>query len=388
MNKSVVALLNGETIQSLSMAAQLKKSGYEVGVICDSMQSYGFNNKHADWKIVAPSIHEDQENFHKFFVDFLKYKQVNVVIPMNDFSAEYLSMNKNELRDLTNFLIPDYDVFLDGYDKNRLMRVCEVNHFPHPKTIDLSTTSIEEAAGKMVFPALIKPNITTGGRGFAKVNNGEDLKQKYPLIYQEYGHCHLQEFVPAGGRQFKVELFIDENGSLINSTVLHKVRFYPENGGSSCCSISVDEPNLVKICADVLKAIRWIGFADFDLIEDPRSGEFKIMEINPRVPACVRLSLVSGIDFATLIADATLQKGLKHYTYAPGKILRYMALDSLWFAYSNRRFKTNPSWFKFFGKNIYWQECGGGLKAMIKGSLAGLSKQLSPQFRESKAGLR
>lgn len=112
------------------------------------------------------------------------------------------------------------------------------------------------------------------------------------------------------------------------------------------------------------------------------------MEINPRVPACIRLSLVSGIDFATMIADATLGKPLQKYEYFPGKVLRYMALDALWFAYSTNRFSTSPAWLKLFGKNIYWQECGGGLKAMLTGSLSGLKKQLNPKFREAKAGLR
>ena len=307
---------------------------------------------------------------------------------MNDFSAEYLSGHKDELLQHVKFIIPDYDVFIRGYDKNRLMAVCREHNFPHPLTFDLSEESLKEAAEGMNYPALIKPNITTGGRGFAKVENPAELYEKYPKVFEQYGDCHLQEFIPAGGQQYKVEIFMDADGTVINSTVMNKLRFYPENGGSSCCSVSILRDDLVEICSSVLKEIGWEGFADFDLIEDPRTGQIKIMEINPRVPACVRLSLVSGVNFASMIADASLGKKLSTYKYLPGKTLRYMALDALWFIYSGRRFSTSPSWFKFFGSDTYWQEAGGGLAAMFIGSFSGLIKQLNPSFRKAKAGLR
>lgn len=387
IERKTVILLNGETIQALAVAKALKENGYYVVSICDSKDSYGYYSKYADEKILAPSIHDNPNEFHKFFINLLNHKDADVLIPMNDYSAEYLSKNKQELSHFAHFIIPDYQIFITGYDKNRLMKVCQREGFPHPITMDLSLENYVELASKMVYPALIKPNITTGGRGFARVTNSTELIDKYPKIQAEYGDCHIQEFIPSGGEQFKVELFM-KDGKSLNATVMHKIRFYPENGGSSCCSVSILRDDLVNMCERVLKTINWEGFADFDLIEDPRSGEVKIMEINPRVPACIRLSIVSGVDFGTMIADASLGNPVQNYKYSIGKTLRYMALDALWFAYSQKRFSTSPKWLKLFGRNVYWQEAGGGIKALIKGSLAGIKKQLNPKFREAKAGLR
>ena len=58
---------------------------------------------------------------------------------MNDYSAKYLSEYKEELKELVHFSIPDKTVFMNGYDKNKLMKICSDYNFPHPKTIDLST---------------------------------------------------------------------------------------------------------------------------------------------------------------------------------------------------------------------------------------------------------
>ena len=86
---------------------------------------------------------------------------------MNDYSASYLSKHKDVLSEKVRFVIPDWNTFITAYDKNRLMEVCHDGGFPHPATIDLSKMKADEACVHMRFPALIKPNITTGGRGFA-----------------------------------------------------------------------------------------------------------------------------------------------------------------------------------------------------------------------------
>jgi predicted ATP-grasp superfamily ATP-dependent carboligase len=185
-----------------------------------------------------------------------------------------------------------------------------------------------------------------------------------------------------------VEIFIWE-GKVINSTAIYKMRFYPEKGGSSCFNQAVERDDLVELCADVLKEIKWEGFADFDLIEDPRDKVIKLMEINPRIPACIKVSFKSGVDFAENIVNASLGLPVEKYTFKPGAYLRYFGLDLLWFIKSDQRFKTKPSWFKaFLSSRHYYQD--GSLtdpKPFIFGTLGGLLKQLNPQFRASKKGM-
>ncbi len=387
MDGRIIVLLNGETVQALAMGKWLKKAGYRVWAVCDDKVSYGYNSPYAERKIIAPPVHEAEDDFHEFFLGFINKNHIDGVIPMNDYSASYLSKHKDVLSEKVRFVIPDWNTFITAYDKNRLMEVCHDGGFPHPATIDLSKMKADEACVHMRFPALIKPNITTGGRGFALVQDATELKAKLPSIQKAYGDCHLQEFIPAGRRQFKVSLFMDKEHRVVNTTVFHKVRFYPENGGSSCCSVSVVRPDLQRVCTAVLEKIGWYGFADFDMIEDPRDGIVKIMEINPRVPACVKLSLVSGVNFAANIADTTIGKKPEKYNYSTGQVLRYSALDALWFLYSRQRFKTKPGWFNFFGRKVHYQDYGG-IRAFMVGNFAGFIKQLSPSFRKAKAGLR
>ena len=72
-----------------------------------------------------------------------------------------------------------------------------------------------------------------GAHGFFIIKNKDDLEQKYAKEQQQFGEMLIQEYIPAGGRQFQVEIVIDEKGEIANAIVLDKLRWYPLNGGSS-----------------------------------------------------------------------------------------------------------------------------------------------------------
>ena len=383
-----VALLDGQTIQALPVARSLKRLGYRTALLCDTKRSYGYRTRYADERILSPSTEKAPAEFHAFFLGLVRKERFDALIPLNDYSARYLSLHAGELRPHAAFVIPPYDVFMNGYDKARLMRTCRENGLPHPRSFDLSAAAIGEAAAAVGFPALIKPNLTTGARGFEIVRGTAELEERLPRAIEAYGPCHLQELIPPGGRQFKAELFVS-GGTTINATVIHKLRFYPAQGGSSCFNQTVRNDAVVELCSAVLKAIGWVGFADFDLIEDPRDGTIKVMEINPRLPACVKASVSAGVDFVENIMEATLGRPLTEFPYRPGGYLRYLGLDLLWLLQSKDRFRSRPSWFgAWLRRDHHLQD--GSLDdpwPFITGTLGGLLKQLSPGFRAAKRGM-
>lgn len=386
-----VLILDGGAAHAMAIAECLKKSGYFVAVICDDKNEYGYHTKFADKRYLGVDSHKKE--YAEFMLQFLKEHKFDVLIPTSDSSAEFMSFYKEELEKLTGVLMPNRTIFEKGYDKNNLMTICRENGFPHPFTVDLkgkeSNESIECALKDFPYPGLLKPNLTSGGRGMTLVNSLKELLEVYPAIHEQYGECHLQQFIKEGGRQIKVQIMTDKNGDMAYSSVIWKQRYYPVNGGSSCCNVTIDNPNIAFVCGKVLKKIGWIGFADFDLIEDPQTKQLLIMEINPRIPACVRSAFKSGMDYATMIADMTLGKPLRKYKYESGKHLRHLGFDVLWFLKSPNRFKCTPSWFKFFGKELYYQDwiCGD-FPAFFWGSWGNFKKQMNPEFRKSKSGVK
>ena len=184
----------------------------------------------------------------------------------------------------------------------------------------------------------------------------------------------MQEFIQPGGKQIKVQLFVNESSELLYSSVLHKQRYYPENGGSSSCNETIINEDVVAICSEVLKKIEWKGFADFDLIEDPKDGVLKIMEINPRVPACVKSAIKSGVDYGKIYVDYALGKELKLSSSKAGYKLRHIGFEVLWF--------------RFFVKNLFFQDFAwNDPLPFFYGTIENIKQMLNPKFRKQKGGI-
>ena len=377
--------MEANSIQAQPIAKLLKGQGWYTIGLCEEKYSYGYFSRYFDEKRLTCSCAKNAEEYLNLLCEILRETKVDVIIPMSDDSAVFIAKHQDCLRKLTSFSVPDLDVFMLGYDKNLLMTACKNLGVDHPKTVDLSK---ERDFTGLRYPAIIKPNITTGGRGMKIVKDEQELTNSVDAIISQYGPSHVQEFVPSGGRQLKVQLLVDKCQQLLCSSVMWKKRMYPVNGGSSCCNVTIVDDALVESCYKVLKHIGWRGFADFDIIEDPRDGTLKIMEINPRIPACIKSSIKAGVNWAEAIVCEALNMPVASMKYRQGIVLRYLGFDILWFVKSKERFKAEPNWFGFFGKNVCYEDldCSDVL-SFIMGTWGNIKKLANPQFRAAKSGM-
>lgn len=347
-------LLLGCGTQGLAMVKDLKQTGHSVFLIGEK-HNYADDSKYVDKKLYCDDAPSSSEYLNTV-KSYIEQNHIDVIIPLGDVVAEFLSKNKNELQNITRFLMPEYHDYVRATDKNLLMALCKEKNYPHPFTINTVSDIGSIDRQTIPFPLLIKPNITCGARGMTLVHSYEELCEKLPLIQAEYGDCHLQQYVKQGGAQVEVQLFVDENKQLVNSSVIYKYRWYPEKGGSSSCAKSVRNEKIVDTLYHLLIDLNWVGFADFDTIEDPNTGELLIMELNPRVPACVKCAIEAGIHWGEIITNGYLNQPQKQYDYKEGEFLRHLGFEILWFLKSPNRFRTKPSWFKLFGKHIHYQD--------------------------------
>ena len=154
------------------------------------------------------------------------------------------------------------------------MDLCKVNFIPHPRTQLLTSSYLQEAAGAIGFPALIKPNISVGARGITMVCSLSDLQDKYDGIFRKYGECTLHEYIDTSGAPYyNVMMYRDEKGNIINTAIIEIIRYYPIKGGSSSFCRTIESKELSEICKKTLEVLNWIGFADFDFLQT-KDGDF------------------------------------------------------------------------------------------------------------------
>ena len=384
-----ILLLDGEGVQVVCMARELNKLGHQLTAFCAQKISSGYATKYLHHKYISPNVHSEAAAFKAYFYAHLNEHQYDLIIPMGDESAYFLSREKETVEQKYHTLcaVETYSTFELANDKQKLMEVCEKYDIVHPKTRALGD-NLKATAEYVGFPSMIKPNLSAGAKGITKVESLTELQEKFPPITKEFGECALQQYVEQPDYYYNVMLFRTREGQTAAWTIIKIRRYFPLKGGTSCYSETVEHPFLLEQCERCLDKLNWHGFADFDVLEDKNTGELKIIEINPRVPSSLQASFAAGVNFAKIFIDEYLGNGAEIFDasqYKCNQQVRWFGLDVMWFLMSPNRFSFKPNWFKFWGKNVSYHD--GSWRdplPMITGSLQGIVKYLDPNFRKAK----
>jgi predicted ATP-grasp superfamily ATP-dependent carboligase len=348
-NKKIrVLLLEGFARQSMAMMEALHRNGYHVTTYNGRKTDLGYLSRYPDKKILAFWDRSNEAKSADALLEILKADHYDVTIPLTDFSATLLSRRKADFGQYTHPAVNDWPVFIQAADKQNTMNACMDNGIPCPVTLRDAHSVDEVLASGLPYPFIVKPRVGYGSIGFHVIHDRQELEKHLPACLEQFGPMLIQEYIPQTDKQYKCEVFIDGKGDVKSAHVFDKTRWYPIDGGSTCCSTSVQRPDIVESSVRLLQAIGWRGYGDVDLIQDPRDHVAKVMEINPRITASVKLCIYSGVDFARqIVEDAIGREVTPFMSYETGVCLRYMHTDLLWFLESPDRFRARPSWFSW-----------------------------------------
>jgi predicted ATP-grasp superfamily ATP-dependent carboligase len=356
MNEKLNILLLDQGRQALPFLKSFSTSGHKTTIVCNTRLSEGFFSRYPSKRLLWPSHMKEGPAFEKKLLDYLRENKVDVVISVGDASSEILSKNKEEITKYTRITSPDYSTFIQAADKLKLMQYCMGKGLPCPKTYTLNEETLKNLTGLLEFPVMVKPVRGVGAIGVERFDNHEDLLARYPSMKELHGDLIIQEFIaPDGSMQYQAEAFLDEQGEMKVCMVILKPRFFPVKGGTSTANVTIDHPEITETTRLLLEGLRWKGAADVDYIFDPRDNTAKILEINPRVTAGIKIGFAAGIDYADLHLKLAFGEEIPRISsYKLGVYCRNFFLETLWYLLSDREMKkkTTPPFFTVFRKNM------------------------------------
>ena len=343
-NKRIL-LIDGGSRQVLPMIKGFHDLGCIVCVYCSSKLDVGYVYKYTDCKYLGKFDLDDKLGTYADILKLVVQNKFDLIIPMNDFAAGILSEHKIELSKYTKVYVNDWDIYKKAADKLTTMSVCMENDIPAPKTAIISSVT-EFDDTNWSYPIVIKPRSSYGANGFSTVNNRNELIANFELTEKKFGPALVQEYIEQKDKQYQVEMMMDKHGECKAILIMDKTRWYPINGGSSTMNVTIHDEGIKKACIDLLKALKWRGYASLDLIRDPKDGVAKILEINPRINGTAKICFFAGVNLSIMILQDAFDDEMTNYMqYEDDLRLRYFHMDLLWFIKSPLRFKANPSWF-------------------------------------------
>lgn len=356
MSNRLNILLLDQGRQSLPFLKSFAKAGHRTTLVCNTRLSEGYFSRYPSKRLLWPSYVTNRPAFEKELLDYIKENRVDVTLSVGDVSSDVLARNKEQISQHTRVTVPDYSTFIQGADKLKLMQFCMNRDLPCPRTYELTEETLDKLNQLLEYPVMVKPVRGVGAIGVERFDTHEDLVDHFRAMKDKHGDLIVQEFIaPNGSMQYQAEAFLDEKGIMKVCMVILKPRFFPVRGGTSTANLTIDHPEITETTRKLLEGLNWKGAADVDYILDPRDNKAKILEINPRVTAGIKIGFAAGIDYADLHLKLALGEEIPLIeSYRLGVYCRNFFLEILWFLLSDRKMKseTTPPFFTFFRRHM------------------------------------
>lgn len=153
------------------------------------------------------------------------------------------------------------------------------------------------AAGVTTFPRFAKPRRGAGSRGATKIARREDLD-----ALPKDGSYLLQEYLP--GEEYSVDVYVRGDGEVVAAVPRERMK---TDSGIAVTARTVNAPEVIEAAVRVAQAIgvRYVANVQLKRAAD---GFFKLLEVNPRFPGTLPLTIAAGVDMPKLMVDEVAGK--------------------------------------------------------------------------------
>ncbi|MCD4735415.1 MAG: ATP-grasp domain-containing protein [Bacteroidales bacterium] len=187
---------------------------------------------------------------------------------------------------------------------------------PYSRPI-FSISEIPGLAQDFIFPVVVK-----GKHYDAKIAYTEEQVRTYfASISKQWGlPIIIQQFIK--GTEYNTTGLGNGKGDTISVVPMRKQ--YITDKGKAWGGISIADEEMIKLTRKFISSTKWKGGFEMELMKDA-SDNFVLLEINPRMPAWIYLSVGVGQNIPEALVNLALDRKVEPYkTYEVGKMfIRY-----------------------------------------------------------------
>ncbi|WP_440767370.1 carboxylate--amine ligase [Natronorubrum sp. DTA7] len=310
---------------TVACVRSLGRRGIRTIVVSSDDTTPAFASKYCDEAIRAPSPHEDLVAYKDVLCSLARRPDVETIIPVREPDIYVLSKYRDEFAEFVSTPWPTFETLSRAQDRMQLFEAADAAGVAAPETTLFTTTPDRERKW------IVKPRYTILGDEYLEEYAPERCVAPPSTQYLESSHARstedartemehvplVQEYVSTTEEYGFFALY--DEGEPVATFQHRQRRGYSYAGGPSAFRESVGIPALAEAGLALLDELEWHGLAMVEFLRDDETGEFKLMEVNPRFWSSLPFSVQAGADFPYyywLLANG--MRDLIDHSYQPG----------------------------------------------------------------------
>jgi D-aspartate ligase len=300
------AVVFGLLHAGLAVSRSLGRAGVPVTGVAWNSRDFGLRSRYLDRRVVVAAGDGDG------VVATLRAEAEGgrlVLFPERDEHVEFALRHWDEVRTVADLPLPaDAEAVRRLRRKDVLPQVADEAGVLSPRTVLAESDDAVRDAG-LQPPFVVK---AVEGQEYAiafrqKAVVTEDLDEALAAVgaARDCGFDMIvQELVPdSHERIYSLLTYIARSGEPIVTLVGRKVRQGPLRFGTSAVFEVAYEPRVLDLGLRLLRTAGYTGIAHVEFAQDPRDGEFRLLEVNTRLPVWAALAANRYLDLPRIAYD-------------------------------------------------------------------------------------
>ncbi|MBE9518460.1 MAG: ATP-grasp domain-containing protein [Bacteroidetes bacterium] len=278
-----------------------------IGLAYENLEPAIYMDGIVDKTYQVPYPSEGSDVLLQRILDIHEKDPIDVLIP--NFDAELYAFMRSE-KILEKAGIKTFLPTLEQFEERHKSNLPDFGEkygllVPFSKPI-MRIDEIETLKDDFEYPLMVKGKFYDAFLAY----NEEQVRMNYNKISAKWGlPVIIQEFIK--GTEVNVVALGDGEGNTIGAVPMRK--HYITDKGKAWSGITLDDPKLLDLTNKIIKAMKWRGGMEVELVKSTKNELF-IIEINPRIPAWVYLAVGAGQNLPEALIKLALGEEVKPFS--------------------------------------------------------------------------
>lgn len=341
---------------ALTTVQSLGRLGHHMYLLGTRWDIPTFYSRFCKGRFICPEESNEQP-YLEFVLNLLKSNRFDALIPISDQTVSLFSRHRELLLAHTCLHLAPQDILEIAGNKTKTYRFALENNIPIPETYFPGTNGdVAILSQKDIFPCVVKYPTGTASNNVFIIDSPQQLKN----FFNSNQH---QETWPIVQRKIESDFYgftgVCRHGEILDY-FMFRTDYQHSHGGTPPYAYSFVDENLLKSARLLLHKLNFTGSFDLDYMKG-KSGEFLLLEINPRFSGTLNFSYKLGIDLPRTYLGLILGDDVTarpHRNYKSGILHRSVFPEEIRWSFKNK--KCLQFWLNFLKLNskinVYWDD--------------------------------